>query len=139
MTRFLVLLTLALLTVVEVAAVLALVEWLGGFWTALLLAADVVVGMMVLRWAVTSPPPERGWRLAAGGFIVLPGFVLDLVGIFLLIPGPRDAVAAGVSRRAENALRRRGVSVITVTDPTGAPQRTVVQGDVIQGEIVEDD
>jgi len=34
-------------------------------------------------------------------------------------------------------MRKRGVSVITVTDATGAPRTTVVPGDVIPGQVVE--
>jgi hypothetical protein len=36
-------------------------------------------------------------------------------------------------------MRKRGVSVITVTDATGAPRTTVVPGDVIPGQVVEGD
>ncbi len=36
-------------------------------------------------------------------------------------------------------MRKRGVSVITVTDASGAQRTTVVPGDVIPGQVVEGD
>jgi UPF0716 family protein affecting phage T7 exclusion len=139
MARFLTLGALALLTVAEVAAVVALVQWLGAAPTLLLLTLDVMLGLAVIRWAARGPAPDRGWRLTAGAFIALPGLVLDLVGVALLVPAIRSWLAARVTRGAESALRRRGVSVVTVTDQTGAARTTVVPGDVISGEVVQTD
>ena len=86
MTRFLTLAFLALLAVAEVAAVLALVDRFGGPVALLVLFLDVVAGLAVIRWGARSLPPARGWRIAAGAFIALPGLVLDLVGLALLVP-----------------------------------------------------
>ncbi len=80
----------------------------------------------------------RGWRIAGGAFIALPGLVLDLVGLALLVPPVQRWVAGHVLRGTEAAMRTRGVSVITVTDASGAPRTTVVPGDVIPGQVVED-
>ncbi len=117
MARLLTLGFLALLAVAEVAAVLALVDWLGPFGAMVVLALDVLVGLMVIRWAVRGPAKDRGFRLAAGAFIALPGLVLDLVGVVLLIPAVRDWVRTRVMRSTESALRRSGISVVTVTAP----------------------
>ena len=87
----------------------------------------------------TQPAPSRGWRIAAGAFIALPGLVLDLVGLALLVPPIQRWVSGHLLRGTEAAMRKRGVSVITVTDATGAPRTTVVPGDVIPGEVVEAD
>jgi UPF0716 family protein affecting phage T7 exclusion len=137
MARFLALLVLALLTVAEVAAVVALEGWLGPGGALLVLGLDVVAGLMVISWGVRSAPPQRGWRMAAGAVIAIPGLVLDLVGVLMLIPPVQRWLAAHVTRGTETLLRRQGVSVVTITDESGVPRTTVVQGDVISGEVVD--
>ncbi|MGB8022469.1 MAG: FxsA family protein [Candidatus Nanopelagicales bacterium] len=137
MGRFLALGALALLAVAEVAAVLALVDWIGGGPALAVLAADMFLGLFVIRWAVRSPQSERGWRMAAGAFICLPGLVLDVVGLVLLIPWVRGFLTKRVLQGTQSALNRRGVSVITVTDTAGTQRTTVVPGTVIQGEVVD--
>jgi UPF0716 protein FxsA len=138
MGRFAALLALALLTAAEVAAVLAIVESVGASTALLLLAFDALAGMVVMRSAITLPPGERGWRWAAGAFIVLPGFVLDIVGVLLLVPRVRAILKERVLRSTESALRRHGVSVIRRTDAAGAGRTTVVPGEVIPGQVVDD-
>ncbi len=137
MARFLTLALLALLAVAEVAAVLALVDAFGGPLALLVLFLDVVAGLAVIRWGARSLPPVRGWRMAAGTFIALPGLVLDLVGVALLVPPIQRWISGHVLRGTEAAMRKRGVSVITVTDASGAPRTTVVPGDVIPGQVVD--
>lgn len=139
MVRFLVLALLAALTVAEIAAVVALVDAFGGALALMVLFLDVVVGLSVMRWGARSQPPVRGWRIAAGAFIALPGLVLDLVGLVLLVPPVQVWVSGHLLRGTEAALRKRGVSVVTVTDASGAPRTTVVPGEVIPGEVVEGD
>lgn len=139
MARLLTLAFLALLTVAEVAAVLALVDAVGGPMALLLLFLDVVAGLTVIRWGARSLPPTRGWRIAAGAFIALPGLVLDLVGLALLVPPIQRWVSGHVLRGTEAAMRKHGASVITVTDASGAQRTTVVAGDVIPGQVVEGD
>lgn len=138
MGRFVALLVLALLAAAEVAAVLAIVDSVGASTALLLLALDALAGMAVMRSAITKPPGERGWRWAAGAFIVLPGFVLDIVGVLLLVPAVRRIVKQRVLRSTESALRRHGVSVIRRTDAAGATRTTVVPGEVIPGQVVDD-
>lgn len=137
MGRFLVLLVLALLTAAEVAAVLAMVDALGAGATLAILMLDVLAGIVVMRWAVRSPQSERGWRLAAGAVIALPGLVLDLAGLALLVPAVRAWLSRRVLEGTHAALNRRGMSVVTVTDPAGVRRTTVVPGDVIPGEVVD--
>jgi UPF0716 family protein affecting phage T7 exclusion len=137
MARFLTLLVLALLTVAEVAAVVALEGWLGPVGALLVLGLDVLAGLMVISWGTRSVPPQRGWRMAAGAVIAIPGLVLDLVGVLMLVPPVQRWLSAHVTRGTESLLRRQGVSVVTVTDASGMPHTTVVQGDVISGEVVD--
>lgn len=129
MTRLLVLVFLAVLTAAEIAAVLALVQWLGPILAFVVLALDVLVGITVMRWAARGPAKDRGLKITAGAFIALPGLVLDLVGLALLIPAVRQWVRSSVMRGTESALRRSGISVMTVTAP----------GDVIPGAVIVDE
>ena len=108
MARFLVLALLAALTVAEVAAVILLVDSVGGPLALMVLFLDVVVGLAVIRWGARSQPPVRGWRIAAGRFIALPGLVLDLVGLALLVPAVQRWLSGHVLRQTEAALRRGG-------------------------------
>jgi UPF0716 protein FxsA len=139
MVRFLVLALLAALTVAEIAAVVALVDAFGGAVALMVLFLDVVAGLFVMRWGARSQPPVRGWRIAAGAFIALPGLVLDLVGLVLLLPPVQVWLSGHFLRGTEAALRKRGVSVVTVTDANGVPRTTVVPGEVIPGQVVEGD
>ena len=138
MVRLLTLLGLALLVVAEVASLMWLTDALGPAGALLVLALDMMLGVAIMRWAARGPAPDRGWRITAGAIIALPGLVLDLVGLLLLVGPVRDWVKGHLMARTESALRRRGVSVVTITDPTGAPRTTVVPGDVISGEVVEE-
>lgn len=137
MARFVTLALLAALAVAEVGAVILLVESVGGPVALLVLFLDVVVGLAVIRWGARSQPPVRGWRIAAGCFIALPGLVLDLVGLALLVPAIQRWLSGHVLRQTEAALRRGGVSVVTVTDASGVPRTTMVPGDVVPGEVVD--
>jgi hypothetical protein len=128
---------LALLTVAEVAAVIALTDWLGPAGALLVLGLDVAVGLMVVSWGARSAPPQRGWRMASGAVIAIPGLVLDLVGALMLVPPVQRWLSRHMTRGTQSLLRRQGVSVVTVTDAAGMPRTTVVPGDVIPGEVVE--
>lgn len=137
MARFLTLALLALLAVAEVAAVVLLVDAVGEFSAVLVLMLDVLVGLSIVRWGARSQPPGRGWRMAGGAVIAIPGLVLNVVGVLLLVPAVQSWVSGHVLRSTSAALRRRGVSVVTVTDPSGSPRTTVVPGVVIPGEVVD--
>ena len=139
MARLLTLAALAVLTVAEVAAVLGLASWLGPTTTLIVLGLDMLVGIVIIRWAVRGPVPGRGWRITAGAFIALPGLVLDLVGLLLLVPGVQRWMNRRVTSGTESFLRGQGMRVVTVTDASGAERTTVVPGDVIPGQVVEPD
>lgn len=138
MARFATLLGLALLVAAEVAALMFLVDALGAGGAMLVLAADMLLGLLVMRWAARGPAADRGWRIAGGAVIALPGLVLDLVGLALLVRPVREWLKGHIVRRTESALRRRGVSVVTVTDQSGVRRTTVVPGDVISGEVLDE-
>lgn len=138
MARLLVLASLALLAIAEIAAVMALYDGIGPALTIVVLGIDMLAGLLVMRWALTSPASaDRGWKLAGGAFIALPGLVLDLVGLALLLPPTRGWLKRILARNVAAAAARSGVSVITVTGPDGSPATAVVPGEVIVGEVVD--
>jgi UPF0716 family protein affecting phage T7 exclusion len=132
MLRLIVLAGLAALAVLEVATVIALSNTLGAGGALVVLGLDVVLGVLLMRWAVRSRPPQRGWRLAAGMIVALPGLVLDAVALVLLVPRVQQFVRERVLRGTESILRQQGVSVVTVSDPAG--RHRVVRGDVVDGD-----
>lgn len=136
MRRFWVLLALALLTILEVGAWLTIAERFGAGGALGLLLGQAVVGIAIMRWGARSSPADRGWRISGGALIAFPGLLLGLVGVALIIPTSREAIKRAMTRKAEDAMRRSGMSVITVTGDDGSPVTTVVPGDVISGEVV---
>ena len=128
MARLITLALLAALTVAEVAVVLWLVDTLGPGGALLVLALDMLLGMLVMRWGLTSPPGPRGFRIAAGTFIALPGLVLDLVGLALLLSPVQSWVRGHLMRTTEGVLGRSGISVVRVTS-----------GDVIPGSVIPEE
>jgi UPF0716 protein FxsA len=113
-------------------------EAIGPVWTILLLAADSVLGSILLRsqgrtvWRrfnealATGRMPHRevmdGVLVIFGGaFLITPGFLTDIVGLLLLIPPTRSVVRGFVTRRLG---RRVAVGV------AGRERRRDGQGDV---------
>jgi UPF0716 protein FxsA len=100
----------------ELYVILKVGDAIGAVWTILLLAADSVLGSVLLRsqgrsvWrrfneAVASGRmPHRevmdGVLVIFGGaFLITPGFLTDVVGLILLIPPTRAVVRRLVARR----------------------------------------
>lgn len=138
MARFLTLLALALLTIAEIGAVLWLYDAIGPVGTFAVLGMDMFLGLVLIRVAATSAnPTDRGWKVAGGAIIALPGLVLDLVGLAFWLPPTRALFKKVLSRNVAVMASRSGMSVVTVTGPDGQPVTTVVQGDVVPGEVVD--
>jgi UPF0716 protein FxsA len=121
--------------IVELYVILKVGDAIGAGWTILLLAADSVLGSVLLRsqgrtvWRrfnealSTGRMPHRevmdGVLVIFGGaFLISPGFLTDTVGLMLLIPPTRALVRRFVVRR----LGRR-VEVGTRPAPPGRPER----------------
>jgi UPF0716 protein FxsA len=118
----------------ELYVILKVGDAIGVVWTILLLAADSVLGSMLLRaqgrsvWrrfnAVLSEGrmPHRelidGVLVIFGGaFLITPGFITDVVGLILLIPPTR----AVVRRLAVRRLGRRVAAGAATTRVRGEP------------------
>jgi len=121
---------LALFIVVPLAelyVILKVGDAIGALWTILLLAADSVLGSLLLRaqgrsvWGrfnetmAAGRVPHRelidGVLIIFGGaFLITPGFLTDIVGLLLLLPPTRSVV-----RRM--LVRRLGRRIVTTREP----------------------
>jgi UPF0716 protein FxsA len=121
---------LALFIVVPLAelyVILKVGDAIGALWTILLLAADSVLGSLLLRaqgrsvWRrfnetmAAGRVPHRelidGVLIVFGGaFLITPGFLTDIVGLLLLLPPTRSVIRRVVARR----LGRR---IVTTREP----------------------
>jgi UPF0716 protein FxsA len=169
----------ALYVGLEWVAASALASLIGWLWVALVEVALLAIGIVVMRRAglnafrslrattvdgvtvvpaasdetmqkVAKDASDAGSLFVAGLLIAVPGLVTSAVGLLMLIPPVRRALAGAASRflrrRAERAgLTFRSASTVGgVTVVSGdvvrddAPPRPV-RGEIISGEIVRDD
>jgi UPF0716 protein FxsA len=109
------------LPIVEIYVIIQVGQAIGALWTILLLIADSIVGARLLTWQGRSawrrfqeavaagrmPHNEvlDGVLIVLGGALLLtPGFITDLLGLWLLLPPTRAVVRRAVVR----SVRRRG-------------------------------
>ncbi len=136
----------------ELYVILQVGEAIGAVWTILLLAADSVLGSLLLLsqgrsvWGrfnaalAEGRMPHRevidGVLVVFGGaFLITPGFLTDIVGLLLLIPPTRALIRRLVVRR----LGKR-VSVGVVGGPGAARRRAPGRGDFdVDGTATEHD
>jgi UPF0716 protein FxsA len=133
------------LLIAEIAVIVLAARWLGGWVVFWLMVATSLLGGWVVRnegvraWTALSDAvragraPDRNQHASraglAGGFLLmLPGFITDLVGAALVLPPTRDPTTRLLSRLRPAPAVRPG--------PYAGP---VPRGEVIEGEIVEDD
>jgi UPF0716 protein FxsA len=105
-----------LVPLVELYVILTVGDAIGAVWTILLLAADSVLGSLLLRaqgrsvWRrfntalAEGKMPHRevidGVLVVFGGaFLITPGFITDVVGLLLLVPPTRALIRRLVVRR----------------------------------------
>src|ERR671939_2141514 len=120
------------LPLAELYVILKVGDAIGAVWTILLLAADSVLGSLLLRsqgrsvWRRFNSALAEGKMphrevidgvlvIFGGAFLITPGFVTDLVGLLLLLPPTRSVIRSQVVRR----LGRR----VTVTAATARRRR----------------
>jgi UPF0716 protein FxsA len=129
---------------VELYVILKVGDAIGAVWTILLLAADSVLGSLLLRAQGRSVWGRFNDALAAGrmphrevmdgvlvifggAFLITPGFLTDIVGLILLIPPTRALVrrmlARRLGRRVEVRTRERGDVEGTATEYDVPPRR----------------
>jgi UPF0716 protein FxsA len=153
---------LIVVSAVEIAVVIAVGHAIGWGLTLLLLLATSVIGAYLLRseggraWrafredASSGRPPgnaaTNGALVLAGGvFMLVPGFVSDAIGLFLLLPPTRHLVRGFVQRTIANRVSPATASTVfgprRVRVHTGQPVRPAPRSDgsgpPIEGEIVD--
>jgi UPF0716 protein FxsA len=148
------LLLLAFLTipVIEIYVIIQVGQAIGAVPTVLLLLVDGIVGAAIVRregakaWyalraaIAAGRVPTReiadGACVVLGGALLLsPGFVTDVVGLFLVLPFTRP-----IARRLLARTMGRRVRLVTPTGG-GGPRRPrgSAYGDVIDGEVVDEE
>ncbi len=124
-----------LVPIAEIFVIIQVGQAIGALPTVALLILDSIVGAWLLRsqgrraWAAfrealaAGSVPHReilngALVIVGGAFLLTPGFISDGVGLLLLIPPSRAAIAAGVTRM----LTRRGpLRWTTVVVPPARP------------------
>jgi UPF0716 protein FxsA len=129
------------LPLVELYVILKVGDAIGAVWTILLLAADSVLGSLLLRsqgrsvWRrfnnalAEGKMPHRevldGVLVIFGGaFLITPGFVTDFFGLLLLLPPTRAVIRSSVVRR----LGRRVAVGVTTRPGRPRPRDFDVEG-----------
>jgi UPF0716 protein FxsA len=137
---------LVIMMVAEIAVIVAVGHAIGALVTVLLLVAVSMVGVAMLRrqGARTfsalgdalrnrrDPQPQMvdGMLLGvAAGLVVFPGFVSDVLALFLLFPPTRGIVRRRVIRRAE---QRRPQQVIVVDSEVVRDERPPIVIDSVR-------
>ena len=104
------------LPLAELYVILKVGDAIGAGWTILLLAADAVLGSVLLRTQGRSVWRRFNTALAegkmphrevidgvlvifGGAFLITPGFITDIVGLLLLLPPTRSLIRSQVVRR----------------------------------------
>ncbi len=109
-----------------------------GFDTALLLLlAASVAGILVMRraWQRRPRTPDSALLMLAGVFLLLPGYVSDVVGLLLLVPPVRAVLRVWIGQRVERRLATWNLSILRWDDSSGWLRRA----DVVPGEVIDDE
>lgn len=113
---FLLLALLVIVPIVELFVFVQVADWLGALEAVALLLAVSLVGVWIVtvqgvgvirrmrrdldaRRVPGRPLIDGALLLVAGFLFVIPGFVSDVLGLVLLVPVVRHAVASGLVRR----------------------------------------
>ncbi|TAK69678.1 MAG: FxsA family protein [Actinomycetota bacterium] len=142
--------------VIEILVAVWVASAIGWLWMFALLVLGFVLGILVMRWAGSSAMQSlrqaatTGGRMPAGrvgdsGLVFLgglllafPGFLTDVIGLLLILPPTRALIRLTGGLWIGRRLAARGLSIIRVTGTDGAAQTRVVRGDVIPGQVVDD-
>jgi UPF0716 protein FxsA len=143
------LLLLALFIVVPLAelyVILKVGDAIGVIWTILLLAADSVLGSLLLRSQGRAVWRRFNDALAAGrmphrevqdgvlvifgaAFLITPGFITDVAGLLMLLPPTRAAI-----RRVAMRVISRRMSLRVAASGAGGPQPFDVESTATEHE-----
>ena len=104
-----------LVPLAELYVILQVGDAIGAVWTILLLAADSVLGAWLMKsqgravWGRFNAALAEGraptrevfdgvFVIFGGAFLITPGFITDIVGLFLLLPPTRALIRRAVAR-----------------------------------------
>ena len=145
MPLLLLLVVFIVLPLAELYVILRIGDEIGWQWTILLLAADSILGSLLLRaqgrsvWRRFNRELERGRMphrevidgvlvIFGGAFLITPGFITDVIGLILLVPPTRAVV-----RRIVVARLGRRVA-LRVAAPRPEPHDFDVEGTATEYE-----
>ena len=138
--RFLLILLFIVVPIAELAVLIQIGELIGVWWTIALLVADAVIGSMLARsqgrttWRrfneairegrVPAREVMDGALVVFGGALLLaPGFITDILGVFLLLPPTRAFVRALLVRRYAGRMVASMTGPRVSRGPDGAGSR----------------
>ncbi|MDX6287275.1 MAG: protein FxsA [Frankiales bacterium] len=147
----LLLLAFLVVPVIEIYVIIQVGQAIGALPTVVLLLLDGIIGAAIVRregakaWLALRTAIQAGrvptHEVADGALVVLggalllsPGFVTDAVGLFLVLPFTRP-----LARRFLARLMGRRVRVVTTVAGQRRPGHGPAYGDVIDGEVVDED
>lgn len=142
-----VLLGLVLAPIIEIAVLVAIGKTIGIGWTILALLVVTVLGTWLMRregaktWKALREASQTGTMpsreiadgalvLIGGAFLLLPGFVSDLIGLFFVLPFTR----VFARRLLEVFIASR---VLVVAPFPGGPPGSPGAGGTVRGEVVD--
>ena len=145
-----------LLLLVEIVVLVSLGRAIGPGWVLLLLVATALLGAFLVKresgraWKAMRGAVDTGRMpgreladaslvLVGGLLLLLPGFISDVLGIFLVLPFTRS-----VSRKALAVVIGARMTVVAPPGAFGAGRRPGGTGgsasqDIIEGEIIDED
>lgn len=121
----------------ELASIIVVGRWLGVLLTLALVIVGILLGLRIVRSAGLSLAEafrqstldrssvnalDRTLVAGAGLLFILPGFLSDLVALFLLVPSTRRWIGRSIASRVKEFT---------------PPRRGYGRGRVIEGEVVE--
>jgi UPF0716 protein FxsA len=165
MRRFLIILALLVIfPIIEIAVLISIGQVIGAAWTILLVLATSALGAWLLKhqgarsWQafradVTAGKPPgnsvtEGLLVLIGGvFMLVPGFVSDVIGALLIAPPTRKLARVGLAALLARRLTAQAATSLfgprTVRARTGAPRQpeppaaAPTTGPAIEGEIID--
>ena len=157
---------LLLLPVIEIMVMLAVGQAIGAWPTFLLLVATSALGAWLIKreggraWRALNQALRDGRMpareladgvvvLVGGTLLLVPGFVTDVFGLFLVLPFTRPVarslLEAVISRHVVAQVEVFGPTTVTdrpsweQQEPPRGPRRSGSSDEVVQGEIIDED
>lgn len=148
-------LALVLWLVLEVVVLALVARWVGVLWTVLAVVGLSALGAWLLRregrrtWTAlrsalrTGQMPSREiadtilvW--VGGALLTLPGFVSGVIGLVFVLPFTRPVARIGLETMVARRLLAAGLSVAPGEARVRRTRDRDVEGDVVEGEIVDE-